>query len=157
MFTGVFYKQVLPFVVQLLCWNWVIMSDTVPLLILKPWKRKFFEQELAMRMIVGEILLPKDMCCPTDCNGVTFLNLRIPQFSIKMWIFHFPEDFNDRRWSVLPVLFSKAIQCKPSESIIRSSLFCCLPGSYWSNQSTSKTCWHWPGQAGLLNQSKFLY
>lgn len=91
-----------------------------------------------MRKIMGKIFLPKVTCYPTDCDGVTFLNLQIPLFSIKMWIFHFPEGCNDHRWSVLPVFFSKAIQCKSSESITRSSLFCCLPGSYWSSQEHFK-------------------
>lgn len=136
----------------------MITSDTVPLLILNLWKSKFFEQELAMRKIVGKVVLPKVLSSPADWNGIIFINLQIPLFSVKMLIFHFTEDFNFAgcpcyQWWLL---FSKAVQRKPPESFIRSSLLWYLPGSYWSSQSTSKMCSHWTGQSSVLCQSKFL-
>ena len=137
----------------------MITSDTVPLLILNLWKSKFFEQELAMRKIVGKVVLLKVLISPTDCNGIIFLNLQIPLFSIKLLIFHFPEDFDFTGGPCYQcwLFFSKAVQRKPPKSFIRSSLLWYLPGSYWSSQSTSKTCSRWPGQSSVLCQSKFLY
>lgn len=43
---------------------------------------------------MDEVILLKVWRCRTDCNGIIFLNLHVPLFSIKVLIFRFPDIFN---------------------------------------------------------------
>lgn len=93
-FTGVFYIHKWSSIYcSAVCYNQVIMSDTIPLLVLNIWKKNF-EHELVMSKTMGEVILLKVSRCPTDCNGIIFLNLHVPFFSIKMLLFHFPDVFS---------------------------------------------------------------
>lgn len=93
-FTAVFYIHKWSSIYcSTVSYNQVMMSDTVPLLILNIWKKNF-EHELVMRKTMGEVILLKVWRCCTDCNGIIFLNLHVPLFSIKVLIFRFPDIFN---------------------------------------------------------------